>query len=365
MRNLKSVARTEFALALGQVATERGIPPEVVVESIKAAILAAYKKDAKESGQLKETWEYEVEIDSGTGESRVYGWPLEKPEKKKEVTPPGFGRVAAVTAKQVIKQKLREAEKSAILEEYSKRISSLVTGMILRFDGVNIIVDIGKTEAVMPPQEQVKSEQYRINQKMTFYIEGIRETTKGRDVIVSRSHSGLVEGLFKREVPEVSSGAVEIKGIAREPGSRSKVAVFSNQAGVDPVGSCVGQKGVRVQAVIEELGGEKIDIIQYSDDPQKMIVSALSPAENLEVKINEKKKQAVVTAGEDQLSLAIGKEGQNVRLAARLTGYRIDIQGPGVVAEIEPGDLKKKAPEKKAPRKAKTEKKTKPEKKAV
>lgn len=362
MRNIQSPARTEFALALSQVATERGISPEVVVESIKAAILAAYKKDAKEIGQLKETWEYEAEIDPATGESRVYGWPTEKPKKKKEVTPPGFGRVAAVTAKQVIKQKLREAEKSAILEEYSKRIGTLVTGMILRFDGINIVVDIGKTEAVMSPSEQVKSGQYQINQKMTFYIEGIRETTKGRDVIVSRSHSGLVEGLFKREVPEVSSGAVEIRGIAREPGSRSKVAVFSNQAGVDPVGSCVGQKGVRVQAVIEELNGEKIDIIQYSDDPQKMIISSLSPAENLEVKINEKKKQAVVTTAEDQLSLAIGREGQNVRLAAKLTGYRIDIQGPGVVAEIEPEKLKKKSPSKKSSKKVKKEVKVKPKK---
>jgi len=327
MASLKQTARTEFALALGQVASERGIAPEIVVESIKAAILAAFKKDAKEFGLLKDDWEYEVKIDPVTGESKVYGWPIEKEAKKVEVTPPGFGRIAAVTAKQVIRQKLREAEKSAILEEYSKRIGTLVTGMILRFDGINIVVDIGKAEALMPPQEQSRNEQYRINQKLIFYIEGIRETTKGKDIVVSRSHVGLVEGLFRREVPEVSSGAVEVRAIAREAGSRSKVAVFSNQAGVDPVGSCVGQKGVRVQAIIEELNGEKIDIVQYSDDPAKLIVAALSPAENLSVKINEKKMTAVVTVGEDQLSLAIGKEGQNVRLAAKLTGYRIDIEG--------------------------------------
>ena len=226
MRSLKS-ARSEFSLALTQVATERGIAPEMVLESIKAAIVAAYKKDAKETGELKEDWDYGVEIDPGTGESTVFGWPLEKEDKKVVVTPPGFGRIAAVTAKQVIKQKLREAEKGVIIDEYSRRIGSLVTGMILRFDGANIVVDIGRAEAVMPPQEQVKQEGLRINEKMSFYLEGIRESAKGKDIVVSRANPGLVEGLFKREVPEVASGAVEIKAIAREPGSRSKVAVVS------------------------------------------------------------------------------------------------------------------------------------------
>lgn len=333
MRVGRQPAKSEFSLALNQVAAERGISSEAVLDSIKAAILAAFKKDAKEQGLLNDDWEYEVEIDPGTGESKVYGWPVGEKKKKEEVTPPGFGRIAAVTAKQVIKQKLREAEKSAIFEEYSKRIGSLVSGMILRFDGPNIIVDIGRTEAVMPVKEQVKTEGYRVNQKLTFYLEGIRESTKGQEIVISRAHPGLVEGLFRREVPEVSSGAVEIKGIAREAGSRSKVAVFSNQPGVDPVGSCVGQKGVRVQAVIEELNGEKIDIVQYSDDPLKFIVASLSPAEKLEVKIDEKKKTALVTAPEDQLSLAIGKDGQNVRLAAKVTGFKIDIQGPKVVAK--------------------------------
>lgn len=327
MRQLKSFGKSEFSLALTQVASERGISPQMVVDSIKAAILAAFRKDAKETGLLKEDWEYEVELDPATGESKVFGWPVGNKEERKDVTPPGFGRIAAVTAKQVIKQKLREAEKAVILDEYSKRIGTLVTGMILRFEGPNIIVDIGRSEAVMPPSEQVKSEQYQINQKMAFYLEGIRETSKGKEIIVSRAHPGLVEGLFKREVPEVASGIVEIKAIAREPGSRSKIAVMSHQPGVDPVGSCVGQKGVRVQAVIDELKGEKIDIILYSEDLEKLVAAALAPAENLEVKLDKKKKKATVIAPPDQLSLAIGKEGQNARLASKLTNFKIDISG--------------------------------------
>lgn len=316
-------ARTEFASALNQVCLERGIEPEVVLETIKAAILAAYRKDFG----LKEELEHEVDLDSNTGEARIYVWEKGKKKEKKDITPPGFGRIAAQTAKQVILQKIREAEKQAILTEYSARIGTLVNGMILRFDGPNVIVDIGKTEGVMPPQEQARNERYQLNQRLTFYIEGIRDSLRGQEVVVSRAHQGLVKGLFRREVPEVASGAVEIKVIAREAGSRSKVAVSSNQVGVDPVGSCVGQKGVRVQAVINELNGEKIDIIAYSDDPAKFITAALSPAEGVKVEVNEKEKTTVVAAPDDQLSLAIGKGGQNVRLAAKLTGFKIDIKG--------------------------------------
>jgi N utilization substance protein A len=199
--------------------------------------------------------------------------------------------------------------------------------MVLRFDGPNVIVDIGKAEGVMPSQEQVQVERYHINQRLTFLIKGIQEGPRGQQIVVSRADKGLVEALFRREVPEVASGAVEIRQIAREPGSRAKVAVSSRQTGVDPVGSCVGQKGVRVQAVINELDGEKIDIIQYSDDPGKFITAALSPAEKVEVDLEEKKKMAKVSVPDDQLSLAIGKEGQNVRLAAKLSGYKIDIKG--------------------------------------
>lgn len=316
-------ARTEFASALNQICAERGIEPEVVLSTIKAAIVAAYRRDFG----LEEGRKYEAEINPETGESRLFSWQEGKKRKKKDVTPPGFGRIAAQVAKQVLLQKIREAEKAAVLDEYSKRIGTLVNGMILRFDGPNIIVDIGKTEGIMPPQEQVRSEKYKLNQRLTFLIKDIRDSMRGREIIVSRADKGLVEALFRREVPEVASGAVEIKEVAREPGSRSKIAVSSTQVGVDPVGSCVGQKGVRVQAVIGELEGEKIDVIQYSDSPEKFIIAALSPAEGVKVKVDEKKKTATVTMPDDQLSLAIGKDGQNVRLAAKLTNYKIDIKG--------------------------------------
>ena len=316
--------KTEFAAALRQVCAERGIEPEIVLGTIQEAILAAYKRDFG----LKEDFGYEIEIDSETGKPHLFSWQEGKKRKtKKEITPPGFGRIAAQVAKQVLLQKIREAEKVAILGEYSKRVGTLVNGMILRFDGRNIIVDIGKTEAVMPPQEQARSENYQVNQRLTFYIESVDESARGQQqVVVSRAHNGLVEGLFRREVPEVASGAVQIKVIAREAGNRSKIAVFSTRAGVDPVGSCVGQKGVRVQAVINELNGEKIDIVQHSDDSIKFISAALAPAEKVRVEIDEKKKTALVYAPDDQLSLAIGKDGQNVRLAVKLTGFKIDIK---------------------------------------
>lgn len=326
---IPKTARTEFASALAQVAHERGIDPGVILESIKLALTAAFRKDYPQIFNAE--WSYEVEMDPISGEYKVFGGPSDG--KKSDVTPPGFGRIAAQTAKQVILQKIREAEKNAVLGEYEKRLKTLVTGMVLRFDGPNVIVDVGKAEAVMPVQEKVPSENYHINQRLTFYLEDIRETMKGREIIVSRSSKGLVEALFKREVPEVNNGTVQIKAIAREPGSRTKIAVFSSTPGVDPVGSCVGQKGVRVQAVINDLGGEKVDIIQWSDDPVKFIANSLSPAAGIVVKITSTKKliaQAVVP--DDQLSLAIGREGQNVRLASKLTGYKIDVVGASQVA---------------------------------
>jgi N utilization substance protein A len=317
--------RTEFAVALAQIAAERGISAEVVMETIKAAILAAYRRDGRERGLVvPEEENLEVQMNSDTGEAIILQ--TEK-GKKEDVTPPGFSRIAAQTAKQVILQKIREAEKTAVIEEYSKRAKTLISGMILRFDGPSIVVDIGKTEAVMPPSEQVKSESYRLGQRLTFYLEGIREGVRGQQIIVSRASEGLVKELFRREVPEVGNGSVEIMVIAREPGVRTKIAVSSTRAGIDPVGSCVGQKGVRVGEIINELFGEKIDIIQYEEGPERFIRSALSPAEGLEVAVDEKKKTARVTVPEDQLSLAIGKDGQNVRLAAKLTGYKIDIVG--------------------------------------
>lgn len=315
--SMPAIVRSEFALALNQVATERGIDPSVVVETIKAAIIAAYRKDYG-SAELETIT---VELNPDNGEAKIF-------KDGKDITPPGFGRIAAQTAKQVILQRIREAEKQAVLADFQTKVGSIASGMILRFDGPNMIVDIGRAQAVMPPQEQSPIERYHLNQRLTFYIEGIRETMRGNEIIVSRAHKGLVEGLFKREVPEVASGAVQLRVIAREAGGRTKVAVFSNQSGVDPVGSCVGQKGVRVQAVINELGGsEKVDIIPWSEDIHQFISAALAPAKELEVKLNEKKKTAEVLVPEDQLSLAIGREGQNVRLAAKVTGWKIDIKG--------------------------------------
>ncbi len=314
---MPAIHRSEFALALNQVCSERGVEPEIVLETIKAAILAAYKKD---SG-MQELAEMSVELDADTGEAKIF-------KEGKDVTPPGFGRIAAQTAKQVILQRIREAEKQAVITDYTTKIGSIVNGMILRFDGPNVMVDIGKAEAVMPTQEQIGSERYRINQRLVFYVEGIRESYRGQEIVVSRAHEGLVSGLFKREVPEVATGAVEIKIIAREAGSRSKVAVYSNQSGVDPVGSCVGQKGVRVQAVIGELNNEKIDIIQWNSEPVKFIAAALSPAKDIEIQIiSEKKQIALAVVPDDQLSLAIGKDGQNARIAAKLTGWKINIKG--------------------------------------
>lgn len=307
--------RTEFAAALNQAAAERGVDPQEVLDIIKDAIKSAYKKDY--GGEVEEI---EVEIDDENGSARIF-------KGKKEVTPPGFGRIAAQTAKQVLLQRIREAEKGAIFSEYEKKIGAIVNGMIQRIDGANIIVDLGKTEAIMPVTERIQGEDYRLNQRLKFYIVGIRDGARGQEIIVSRSHQGLIQGLFKLEVPEIGSGIVEIKGIAREAGSRSKVAVSSRQTGVDPVGSCVGQKGVRVQAVIAELGNEKIDVIAYSDDPAKFVAASLSPATVDKVSVNEAEKTAFVEVPDDQLSLAIGKDGQNVRLSAKLTSWRIDING--------------------------------------
>lgn len=308
--------RTEFASALSQVAAERGIEASEIIETIKEAIKAAYRKDYG-----AEIEELEVDIDPDSGEARIM-------REGKDVTPEGFGRIAAQTAKQVILQRIRESEKAAILSEYERKVGTVVNGMVQRIEGPVVHVDIGKAEGIMPPSEQVDGEIYRQNQRLKFYIKEIREGSRGSEIIVSRSAKELVQGLFKLEVPEINSGIVEIKVIAREAGKRTKVAVVSRQAGVDPVGSCVGQKGVRVQAVIAELGDEKIDIILYSEENTKFIASALSPAKIDNVMINEEEKTATVYVAEDQLSLAIGKEGQNVRLAAKLTGYRIDIKGP-------------------------------------
>lgn len=339
--------RTEFASAIHQVAHERGLDPQIVIDTIKQAIVAAFKKD--HTDPKKQNCFYTVELDPSSGEAKIFESVGELAElsdgtstvneiegaKKTDVTPPGFGRIAAQTAKQVILQKIREAEKSNIVGEYEKRLGQLINGKIIRFVGNEIIVEIGKTEAVLPREEQVYSENYHLNQSLTFLLHSIRDSIRGREIVVSRSDSKLIHELFRREVPEVSSGSVEIKAIARDAGSRSKVAVYSHQSGVDPVGSCVGQKGVRVQAVIGELNGEKLDIVQFNEDMDKYIAAALSPAASLKVKVDVKSQVAEVLAPQDQLSLAIGREGQNAKLAGKLTGYHIDIKGLSEEASAE------------------------------
>jgi N utilization substance protein A len=318
--------RTEFAQALKAIATERGLDADVILETIKQAIIAAYKRDAKEIEDEEEELEFDVDLNSVSGEAKIFAWPEGKPKEKKDVTPPGFGRIAAQTAKQVIHQRIREAEKDSIMEEFSGRVGTLISGMILRFDGPDVRIDLGRSEGIMPASERAPNERLSANQRLTFLMKDIIETPKGKQIILSRADPEFVRKLFAREVPEVSSGSVEIRAIAREAGARTKIAVFSTQSGVDPVGSCVGQKGIRVQAATNELGGERIDIVPWSDKPEELIEAALSPAEGLSVSLNKKEETALVQAPEDQLSLAIGKDGQNVRLASKLTGWRIEIE---------------------------------------
>ncbi len=319
--------RSEFALALNQVAAERNIDVATIIATIEDALVMAYRKDRSLSGEVVEAENFLAKVDPNTGEAAIF----EKKEDGtagKNVTPPGFGRIAAQTAGQVLRQRIREAEKKAVIEDFTQRIGTIANGMVLRFDGPNVIVDIGRAEAVMPPQEQNPAERYRLNQRLAFYIKEIRETPRGQEVVVSRSDEKLVIELFRREVPEFQSGAIEVKLIAREAGGRTKLAVASTQSGVDPVGACVGQKGVRVQAVINELGGmEKVDIVQFTEDAAKLIAAALAPAKDIEVLLKEDSKTATALVPDDQLSLAIGREGQNVRLAAKVTGRKIDIKG--------------------------------------
>lgn len=318
-------ARTEFAAALNQLASEKGVDVNVVIEAIEQAALAAYRKDLSLRGEdIPEDFEeLTAHIDPVTGEISIM-------RGEDNITPPGFARIAAQTARQVIMQRLHEAEKDAITEEYEKKVGTVISGTIQRQEGSIYLVDLGRAEGVMPPPEQTRDEYYHQGQRLKFYIKEIREGRRGPEVVVSRSDPGLVKGLFAMEVPEIQTGSVVVKEIAREAGSRTKIAAISTQEGVDPVGSLVGQKGVRVQAVMNELGEERIDIISYSDDPARFIASALSPAKEVVVKLEgggEKLAKAQVPSM--QLSLAIGKGGQNVRLAAKLTGYKIDIEGAG------------------------------------
>jgi N utilization substance protein A len=319
MMNTKT-ARTEFAQAIKAIAMERGLDADLILEAIKQAVIAAYRRDARERGEeIPEDAQIEVDLDSVSGEIQVI-------REGKNVTPPGFGRIAAQTAKQVIHQKIREAEKSLVMKEFENKVGGLVSGVILRFEGGDVRVDLGRSEAILPQEERIPNEKLNQGERMTFLLKEIRDGIRGKEMIVSRADPQFVVKLFAREVPEINSGSVEIKSIVREPGVRTKMVVYSNQQGVDAVGSCVGQKGVRVQAVTSELGGERVDVIPYSENMAEIIKHALSPAENLEVTLDEEKKTAFVLAPEDQLSLAIGRDGQNARLAAKLTGWGIKVE---------------------------------------
>ena len=311
--------KSAFMLALNQICSERGIDPKMVIDAIKTAILAALKRDLN-IAEEEELVGYVVTVNEETGAIAVT-------KDGKDATPAGFGRIAAQVAKQVIMQRVREAEKDAIIADYSDKLGTLVTGMILRFDGPNVVIDIGRGQAMMPQAEAIPNEFYRLNQRVAVYIKEIRDTYKGKTIIVSRAAPELVKELFAREVPEVGAGSVEIVAIAREAGHRTKISVKSTEDGIDPVGSCVGQKGIRVQAVINELNGEKIDIVEYSTNLVEYVKAALAPAEGFEVNIDESKRKVTVTVPDDQLSLAIGRGGQNARLAAKLLGFKVDIKG--------------------------------------
>ena len=335
----------EFIFAMDALEKEREISKDLLIEAIESALVSAYKKNYGTSQNVR------VNIDREQGDIDVFmrkdvveeatdpfaEVSLEEaraidPEYELgdvieyRVTPKDFGRIAAQTAKQVVVQRIREAERGMVYEDYINRQSEIVTGVIHRISNETVFVNIGRTEGILPINEQVRGERYIVNSRIKVYIMDVKKTTKGPQVYLSRSHPGLVKRLFELEVPEIQDGVVEIKSIAREAGSRTKIAVYTEDENVDPVGACVGSRGIRVQAVVDELFDEKIDIINWSDNPEQMISSALSPAKVEKVFIHEDEKSATVIVPDYQLSLAIGKEGQNVRLAAKLSGWKIDIK---------------------------------------
>jgi len=418
----------QFALAVNQIAEEKGISKEEILKVIEAALAAAYKKDYGKKGQIirvkfdMETGNIKVsqikqvvpdDIEEATEEeiaaaavepavrhsqakteTEITSAGAEGEEKPKirynpekhiklnealEIKPDAkledeienelpsksdFGRIASQTAKQVIIQRIREVERSVIFNEFKKREGEVLIGNIQRVEvspvhrGRLVFVDVNKAVGIIPPAEQIQSENYRPGQRVKVYIVKVSETPKGPEILLSRTHNDLLKNLFTLEVPEIADGSVEIKGISREAGDRSKIAVASNDANIDPVGACVGQKGTRVQAIMEELGGEKIDIIEWNKDLAKFIQKAMSPAKALEVKYDEKNKTAVVKVAPDQLSLAIGRKGQNVRLASKLTGFRIDVvaKEPAVIEMSVKGEEKPEIKENEQPAEAEAEK---------
>ena len=342
--------KTEFLLAITQLSAEKNLPKEVVISAVEAALVSAFRKDSFAPHQ-----DISVRLDPTTGKVEVWAEKtiVEQPSDprreisldeacrirpdaqigevvKVEATPRNAGRIAAQTAKQVILQRLHEAEHSAVFEEYINKEGDIVTGVVQRVEPKQILIDLGRTEAVLPASEQVHTERYRAGQRLRVYILEVIRTNRGPRVVVSRSHPNFLRRLFELEVPEVFSGIVEIKSIAREAGYRSKVAVAARQSGIDPVGSCVGLRGIRIQNIVNELSGEKLDVVMWDPNPSTLVANALSPAQVLSVELNEGEGIATVVVPDRQLSLAIGKEGQNARLAAKLTGCRIDIKSASV-----------------------------------
>ena len=344
----------EFMQAFEELGKEKGIAPEILFDAIEAALISAYKRNFGSAQNVR------VSLDRITGEIHVFARKIVVTELTEQhlevslaeakeidpryeendiiemvVTPKDFGRIAAQTAKQVVVQRIREAERGIIYDEFSNRESDILTGIVQRIEQKNVFIDLGKAEAILAPTEQIPFEQYKHGDRVKSYIIEVKKTTKGPQILVSRTHPGLLKRLFELEVPEIQDGIVEIKSVAREPGMRSKIAVYSRDEDIDPVGACVGHKGMRVQTIVDELKGEKIDIVKWSPDPVKYIANSLSPAKVVSVEVNEIEKISKVIVPDFQLSLAIGKEGQNARLAAKLTGWKIDIKSESQASQAE------------------------------
>ena len=343
----------EFLQTLQELAYEKGIDEERLFETIEVALISAYRRNFSSAQNVRislsrETGAFHVfarkavveEVENDITEISLVQARAINPDYEIddvveiEMTPANFGRIAAQTAKQVVMQRLREAERSNVYDEYKDRSADIVTGIVQRVEGRNVFVDIGRAEALLMATEQMPTEEYNYGDTLRAYIIEVKSTARGPQIMLSRTHPGLLKKLFELQVPEMQEGVVEIKSIAREAGSRSKVAVYSSEERVDPIGACVGPHYMRVQAVVDELAGEKIDIVKWSDDPATYIANSLNPAKVISVAVNEAEKVSRVIVPDYQLSLAIGKEGQNARLAAKLTGWKIDIKSESQAAEL-------------------------------
>lgn len=345
---------SEFFESLELIEEEKGISRDVVLDALESALVSAYKKHFgavsdigvvfdEESGAIRivarknvveEVEDRETEISLEDAQEIDANYTIGDVVEK-EVTPASFGRIAAQTARQVVLQRIHEAEREKMVNEYSERENDIATAVVRKIEKRNVMLEIENTESVLMPGEQVRGDNYKVGERYKVFVVEVADSLKGVHLVVSRSHPGLVRRLFELEVPEISDGTIEVKALSREAGSRSKIAVHSTNENVDPIGTCIGPKGMRVQEIIRELRGEKIDIIKYSDNPAEYVANALSPAGVVTIDVDEDKKMCSVTVPADQLSLAIGKEGQNVRLAARLTGWKIDIAAAEPASEEE------------------------------